>query len=617
MLAQVNATSYFVSRMGLMARIHRLEQVVADQIAAGEVIERPASIVKELIENSLDAAATQLDIDIEEGGVRRISVADNGNGIAQDDLPLAVERHATSKIQDAKDLAEVVTMGFRGEALASVAAVAKLEIVSRPSESDNAWSLRLEGGREVHFRPAGRAPGTTVEVSDLFYNTPARRRFLKTTRSELNKITEITRVLALGNPLCGFTLRHNGRELERMSAARTADERVMHVFGEDFLNEAMRVDIARDGFRLSGWVGSPNYTRSSSSRQFFYVNGRGVQDYLIAHAVKQAYKDILFHGRHPVFALFLELRPSDVDVNVHPTKSEVRYRDSRSVHNFIMSGIYRSLRNDPTESNAHTDADLVTSGHSTKFVSPQPDVSFERQRNLGLQDLDANPTAWLLSDALRSNQGDQNNAVPAESVGDEQFDSLPPLGTAIGQLKGAYILAENDEGLVVVDMHAAHERVLYEELKDLQGRNELARQRLLIPETLDVGVQDAELVEEHADALVRLGLVVERAGPTSVKLREIPALLATGDMETLLRDVLDDLREHGKSDAVTTREHQILATMACHNAIRFNRRLTLDEMNALLRKMEVTANAGQCNHGRPTFKVQSLKELDRKFLRGQ
>ena len=600
-----------------MSRIHRLEQVVADQIAAGEVIERPASIVKELVENSLDAGATAIDVGVEEGGVRRIVVSDDGNGIAKDDLPLAVERHATSKIRDAKDIEQVVTMGFRGEALASVAAVAKLDICSRPEDASNAWTLRLEGGTEIHFKPQGRPAGTTVEVSDLFYNTPARRRFLKTTRSELNQISEITRVLALGNPLCGFTLHHNGRELERMSAARTADERVGHVLGQDFIDEAMRVDVTRNGMRLWGWVGSPNFTRSNSSRQFFYVNGRGVQDYLVAHAVKQAYKDILFHGRHPVFALFLKVEPADVDVNVHPTKSEVRYRNSRTVHDFIMSGIYHSLRADPTDPRHHVESDFVDERDLVVPASHSVGAAPVRQRSLGLSDANQARSQWWLSEALIPEREATPESVHDDVLENESASELPPLGTAIGQLKGAYILAENDDGLVVVDMHAAHERVLYEEMKAHRGRNELARQRLLIPETLDVGVQDAELVEEHGDELVNVGLVVERSGPTTVKLREIPALLATSDMQTLLSDVLDDLREHGQSDAVTDREHQILATMACHNAIRFNRRLTLDEMNALLRKMEVTENAGQCNHGRPTFRTQSLKDLDRKFLRGQ
>ena len=600
-----------------MSQIRRLDPVVADQIAAGEVVERPASIVKELIENSLDAGATRIDIAVEDGGVRTIAVLDNGAGIAHEDLPLAVARHATSKIQAAEDLACVATMGFRGEALASVAAVSKLEISSKPTNAPSGWSIRVEGGHEVQSRPTGRAAGTSVEVADLFFNTPARRRFLKTTRSELNRITEITRVLALGNPLCGFTLRHNNRELERMSPARTADERVAHVLGGDFVNEAIRVDMERDGMRLWGWVGSPNFTRSNSSRQFFYVNGRAVQDYLVAHAVKQAYKDIMFHGRHPVFVLFLDLNAMDVDVNVHPTKSEVRYRNSTGVHNFIMSSIYRSLRTDPTDPDRHVSADMLTTPTTGATATSSLLSATVRQTTLGFDESTNTRTRWWLREAVRTEHDAQTTQLNDELENPPATRVLPPLGTALGQLKGAYILAENDDGLVVVDMHAAHERVLYEELKSYSSKNELARQRLLIPETLDVGAQDAELVEELAESLLQIGLVVERAGPTTVKLREVPALLLTSDLSVLLSDVLDDLREHGRSDAIETRHHHILATMACHNAIRFNRRLTLDEMNELLRKMEVTPNAGQCNHGRPTFRTQSLSDLDHIFLRGQ
>ncbi len=601
-----------------MRQIHRLDQVVADQIAAGEVIERPASIVKELVENSLDANAKTIDISVEAGGVRKIVVSDDGHGMAKDDLKLAVARHATSKIRVAQDLSSVMTMGFRGEALASVAAVAKLAIVSRLSSAEGAWALHLEGGRETHFGPHGRAVGTTVEVTDLFFNTPVRRRFLKTTRNELNRITEITRILAIGHPSCSISLRHNDRELDRMQQAGSADQRVAHVMGEDFLTEAMRVDTTRQAMRLWGWVGSPNFTRSNAGRQFFYVNGRAVQDYLVAHAVKQAYKDVLFHGRHPVFALFFEVDPAEVDVNVHPTKNEVRYRNSRAVHDFIMSSIYRSLRGDSIEHERHVDADLIPANKTPLQTQSDLRSATTGQHNLGLNTTETVRKQWWLSESLRPKSKQAVTASDTEdAAADEQEHTLPPLGTPIGQLKGAYILAENDEGLVVVDMHAAHERVLYEEMKEHSARHELARQRLLMPESLDVGIQDAELVEEHATELLHVGLVVERSGPTSIKLREIPALLATSDMQKLLHDVLDDLREHGRSDAVTTWQHQMLSTMACHNAIRFNRRLTLEEMDALLRKMEVTPNAGQCNHGRPTFRTQSLKDLDRKFLRGQ
>lgn len=591
-----------------MTNIHRLDQVVADQIAAGEVIERPASIVKELLENSLDAGATHIDVLCENAGIKRICVSDNGYGMDKDDLPLAVERHATSKIESAEDLTEVVTMGFRGEALASVAAVAKLDVTSRTSDAASAWTLRLEGGRDVHFRPTGRAVGTTVDVNELFYNTPARRRFLKTTRSEFNHLAAITRVIALGNPRCGFTLRHNGRDIERFTPARSTSERAAHVLGEDFLNEAIPIDTTRDDMRVWGWVGSPNYTRSSSSRQYFFVNGRSVQDYLVAHAVKLAYRDVMFHGRHPVFVLFLEIDPKNVDVNVHPTKSEVRYRDDRAVHNFIMSSMHHGLRGDATAPERHVESDFVTDEPTIPLPKGFRSAT-AAQRPLGLTEHESTPKQWWLSDAV----------TPLETTPEAPpvYTDLPPLGHAIGQLKGAYILAENDDGLVVVDMHAAHERVLYEQLKAQQLDNTMIRQRLLVPETMDVGVQDAELVENHGDALLSAGLLVDRTGPTSVTLREVPALLSTQDLQPLLNDVLDELREYGQTDAVQTREHQILATMACHNAIRFNRRLTLDEMNALLRTMEVTENAGQCNHGRPTFRTQSLKELDRKFLRGQ
>ena len=590
-----------------MSTIHRLDQVVADQIAAGEVIERPASIVKELLENSLDAGATSIDVLCEDAGVKRICVTDNGCGMNQDDLRLSVERHATSKIRSAEDLSEVVTMGFRGEALASVAAVAKLDVTSRAVNENSAWNLRIEGGREVHFRPAGRAVGTTVDVNDLFFNTPARRRFLKTTRSEFNHLSAFVRVIALGNPHCAFTLRHNEREVERFTPARSTAERAAHVLGDDFMQDAIAIDTTRDDMRVWGWVGSPNFTRSSSSRQYFFVNGRSVQDYLVAHAVKLAYRDILFHGRHPVFVLFLEIDPRDVDVNVHPTKSEVRYQNDRAVHNFIMSSMHRGLRRDPTAPDRHVPADLVPS-ETEPPVLPGFNSALATQRPLGLGENEVAPKQWWLSESVTPRETQQS----PQTNGD-----MPPLGHAIGQLKGAYILAENDDGLVVVDMHAAHERVLYEELKAQQRGNDMIRQRLLMPETMDVGIEDAELVEIHNDALQVSGLVVERSGPTSVTLREVPALLSTEDLKPLLSDVLDELRVHGQSDAVQSREDQIFATMACHNAIRFNRRLTLDEMNALLRKMEVTENAGQCNHGRPTFRTQSLEDLDRKFLRGQ
>ena len=597
-----------------MPSILRLDQVVADQIAAGEVIERPASIVKELIENSLDAGSSNVEIAVELGGVKKIEVRDNGTGMSRDDLPLALERHATSKIRRAADLNAVVSMGFRGEALASVAAVSKVDITSRHRTETAAWTIRVEGGNQIHLKPAGHPTGTTVSVNDLFYNTPARRSFLKTMRSEFNHISDVVRVLSIGHSECGFTLTHGGRELDRAIPSAEPEERIVHVLGEDFLREAAVVDATRDGMRVWGWIGSPNFTRSSANRQFYFVNGRAVKDYLISHAVKQAYRDILFHGRHPIFVLFMEINPDGVDVNVHPTKSEVRYRNSRGVHDFIMSSINRTLRGAPIEHTPNVESELITAARPQQLTNPQSATMTQGQ--LGLRD-EVAPADQFWKMKVVKPAPDIQTTEPVEQQDDDKVHAQP-LGRAIGQLKGAYILAENDDGLVVVDMHAAHERVLYEAMKtDRDKRGGLTRQRLLVPETLEVGVQDAELIESIGSKLERLGLLVERSGRTTVKLREIPVSLVTTDMEQLLLDVLDDLRVHGSTDAIEQRENDILATMACHSAIRFNQRLSLDEMNALLRQMEVTENAGQCNHGRPTFRTQSLKELDRIFLRGQ
>ena len=597
-----------------MSQIQRLQQVVADQIAAGEVVERPASIVKELVENSLDAGANRIDILVEQAGIQRILIQDDGCGMNREDLPLAVERHATSKISQAQDLQQIVTMGFRGEALASVAAVAKVEITSRIASESGAWSLRVEGGKHIYLKPVGRAVGTTVEVQDLFYNTPARRNFLKSNRAESTQINDVARVLMLGHPQCAFSLRNEDREIERVGATQDHQARIGHVLGESFIKESTEVDIEQNGLRLSGWIGSPNFTRSNSGRQYYFVNGRAVKDYLIAHAVKQAYGDTMFHGRHPVFVLFLELSPELVDVNVHPTKSEIRYRNARQIRDFVMSGIFRTVRGLPISPTHGTDKPIIPTQRQEGFLKPsQSEVVF--QTTLGLRDPEQNHAKRreFLRQLSQENEASPDS-VPVE-VQEERV--LPPLGRAIGQLKGAYILAENDEGLVVVDMHAAHERVLYEELKAQRQENQVTRQKLLIPEIVNVGVQDADFVEGLQDELQHTGIVMERASRTEVRLREVPAALLTSDMQVLVKDLIDDLREHGSTDVVEQRELHILATMACHSAIRFNRQLTLDEMNALLRTMEVTENAGQCNHGRPTYRMQSLEDLDRIFLRGQ
>ena len=594
-----------------MPRILTLDQTVADKIAAGEVIERPASIVKELIENSLDAHATRISIQIEQGGIKRVQIDDDGVGIEPEDLRLAVKRHATSKLTDAQDLFDIGTMGFRGEALASVAAISKLTIASRTQTAESGWELQVEGGKEIRHGPTARPVGTSVQVLDLFFNTPARRKFLKTPSTEFRYIGDIVRVMALANPDVAFTLRHNNRTVEEFLAVHDHGSRVDKILGENFVEESIAIDITRNRMRLQGWIGSPNFTRSNSSRQFFYVNVRNVQDHLVAHAVRQAYRDVMFHGRHPMFVLFLTIEPTDVDVNVHPTKREVRFRDARAVHDFLMSGIHYQIR----ASRPGGDQDVAAEFVSLDSFSDrqQPEASYTGN-NLSLP-LPSYGTRTKVQDFVNDSsiQPDEHPKVN----GEENAEDLPPLGFAIAQLKRAYILAENADGLVVVDMHAAHERVLYERLKQERSRHTLGSQRLLLPVVLEVSADEAQLVDESRNTLLEIGLHMEQAGPTQVKIREIPALLTKMNTEQLARDVIEDLKEFDTSLAVQDREDHLLGTFACHSAVRYNDRMSIDEMNALLRAMEQTDNAGYCNHGRPTYRLQSLKELDKVFLRGQ
>ena len=572
-----------------MPRIHRLPEFIANQIAAGEVVERPASIVKELIENSLDAGARFIGTTIEHGGVKRIVVQDDGCGIAPDDLRLAVSRFATSKIRGPGDLDGVETLGFRGEALASAASVSRLSITSAIAVGGGA-TLTVAGGTEETFRPAPHPVGTTVEVADLFYNTPARRKFLKTERTETGHVSDVVRRLALAHADVAFELRHGQRVLERLPAGRGLDA----IMGDEFLSEATAIDTSNGDLRLSGWIGLPGYTRAQANAQFFFVNGRAVQDRLAGHAVRQAYRDVMFHGRHPVFVLFLELDPASVDVNVHPTKREVRFRDSRHVHDFVFASLHRLLADarPGTDSGAATGARLAPG-------SPHGHASYP-QTSMSLASLVAQVPAAAVHD------------LPASEDGD-----IPPLGYALAQLHGVYILSQNEDGLVVVDMHAAHERITYEKLKTDYGGGKLTAQRLLVPIPLDVTPREADLVETHADELARLGLGIDRTGPQSCMIREAPSLLADGDTAALVRDLLDEMAEFGTSDAIQARAEELLASMACHGSARANRRLSVPEMNAILREMETTPNAGQCNHGRPTYFVQSMRELDHLFLRGR
>ena len=576
-----------------MPRIHRLSEFVANQIAAGEVVERPASIVKELIENSLDAGARSIRTTMENGGIKRIVVQDDGCGIAPDDLRLAVSRFATSKISEADDLDGVETLGFRGEALASAASVSRLSITSATSAGAG-MTLHVAGGTEEAFKPAAHPLGTTVEVADLFYNTPARRKFLKTVRTETGHVSEVVRRLALAHADVAFELRHGQRILERLPAGRKLDA----IMGKDFLSQAIAIDTGNGNGRLSlsGWIGLPGYTRAQPNAQFFFVNGRAVQDRLAGHAVRQAYRDVMFHGRHPVFVLFLELDPGSVDVNVHPTKREVRFRDSRHVHDFVFASLHRLLR----DLRPGTDPGETTTERLPPAGSPHGHASYP-QTSMSLSSLIAEaPAAAVLDAPTKEEEGD-----------------IPPLGYALAQLHGVYILSQNEDGLVVVDMHAAHERITYEKLKTDYGGGKLTAQRLLVPIGLDVTPREADIVETRAEELASLGLGIDRTGPRSCMVREVPSLLADRDVAALVRDLLDEIAEFGTSDAIQTQADNLLASMACHGSARANRRLSVPEMNAILREMETTPNAGQCNHGRPTYFVQSMRQLDHLFLRGR
>ena len=589
--------------------IRQLPDTLINQIAAGEVVERPASVVKELVENALDAGARRIDIDLEEGGVRLIRIRDDGGGIGPEELPLAVSRHATSKIASIDDLEAVATLGFRGEALPSVASVSRFRLASRPRDAAHGAELRIEGGRLGEVVPQAHPHGTTVEVRDLFYNVPARRKFLRAERTELSHIEEWLRSLALARPDVELRVTHNGKPSRRWKGEGDllSEVRLHEALGEEFARNALRVDHAGAGLRLHGWIAQPAYNRASTDQQYLYVNGRSVRDRNVAHAVRQAYSDVLFHGRHPAYVLFLELDPRGVDVNVHPAKHEVRFRESRLVHDFV----YRSLHAALAETRAGATAAPMPSlaaANEARWSMPPP-----QQQAIGLRVGDA-PAAYAALYAPRDGAlpPTAQPAMPQDAPG-----GMPPLGYAVAQLHGIYILAENADGLVVVDMHAAHERIGYEKLKAAHDGAGLRTQPLLVPASLAVSEREADVAEREAGTLARLGFEVQRSGPQSLLLRSVPALLAHGDVEALLRDVLADLREHGSTRRVDDTRDALLATMACHGAVRANRRLTLPEMNALLREMEATERSGQCNHGRPTWTRFSLAEMDRWFLRGR
>ena len=603
-------------------RIHSLPIQLVNQIAAGEVVERPSSVVKELVENCFDAGAGHITIEIEQGGARLIKIRDDGCGIVKEDLSLALSRHATSKIATLQDLEQVASMGFRGEALPSISSVARLTLISRTVDAQCAWCVTADGS-EQNFdpQPDPHPQGTTVDVRDLFYNTPARRKFLKTEKTEFAHIETLIKRMALSRFDIGFTLLHNQKEVLNLKPAATdsaQEHRIAGICGSAFIENSVKIDFAASGLQLTGWVGLPTFSRSQQDMQFFYVNGRLIRDKLVSHAVKQAYQDVLFHGRHSVFVLYLTLDPTLVDVNAHPAKLEVRFREGRLVHDFLFTALHRSLAKvRPAHSVVSIDDNV--SLPLTPEVVPEPSrPNFDQQPvyNPRPPQQTSLPTVAETISAYAS-------LYPEESAVQKQQPPLtptqdtPPLGYAIAHLHNIYILAETPKGIILVDAHAAHERVTYERLKKQYQSGAIPRQPLLLPIKIKVSSAEADLAEQEHEFFGSLGFELNRSGPETIILRSTPALLGTIDKEQLIRDVLADITEHGMSQRIQEQSNQLLATIACHGAVRARRRLGIDEMNALLRDMEQTERIGQCNHGRPTWIELSTNDLDKFFMRGQ
>jgi DNA mismatch repair protein MutL len=596
-------------------KIQLLPDHLINQIAAGEVVDRPASVVKELVENSLDAGACHVKVVLELGGKRAIRVSDDGEGMTGDDLALALQRHATSKITSLEDLEQVATMGFRGEALPSIASVARLDLGSKHASEEHGWTVRVRRGEVSGAEPSALQQGTRVDVEDLFYNVPARRKFLRAERTEFSQVDSLLRRFALARFDVGFELEHNGKSVSMLPPASSGpdqERRLQRVMGRDFIEHAIPIDEQRGVLGLRGWVAEPRYNRAQADRQFFFVNGRAVRDRLVAHAVRSAFQDVLYHGRHPAFVLFLDLPPETVDVNVHPQKQEVRFREARMVHDFLFSALHRAL--------AAGGAGAVRPGAGVPGVdSARPGhgadsfAAYGRQPGISLPVHDQMAAyARVLGRGQESPAGVSDLPEAAAEGGE-----APPLGFALAQLHGVYILSQNAKGLVMIDMHAAHERISYERLKARHSEGGIKGQRLLVPLDVRVSESEADLAERHGSDLIALGLVVDRSGPESLLLREVPALLGQSDAAQLLRDVLADLGSMGHSGRLETEINEILSTMACHGSVRANRQLTLPEMNALLRDMERTERSGHCNHGRPTWVQLDMALLDRLFLRGR
>ncbi len=630
--------------------IKQLPPHLVNQIAAGEVVERPASVVKELLENAIDAGAKKIEIDIELGGIKRIRIRDDGKGIPKAELSLALSRHATSKIASLDDLEHVASLGFRGEALPSIASVSRMTVSSRTEDEEQGWQLQDDGQEDFSEpEPVAHAKGTTIDVHDLFYNVPARRKFLKTEKTEFKHLQDVVKKISLSNFQIGITLRNgqnNSLVLQAALDRSGADRRVSEICGPAFMQESLYLDYEAAGLKLWGWVGLPTFSRSQADLQYFYVNGRIIRDRVVTHAVRQAYSDVLYHGRHPAYVLFLEMPPEKVDVNAHPTKHEVRFRDARLVHDFL----YRTLHKALADVRPNVAQDLPD------IPSQKPDLNEQQKLYIPVShDIPAGQVAEQMEVYQRLHEAAPSSSSPAtmpvstsESLQTEQIkasplaplseglaDKLsnnisaslpvdiantgetPPLGFAVAQLHGIYILAENADGLVVVDMHAAHERITYEHLKKSMAEDNIRSQPLLVPHSLAVSQKEGDCAEEFTEAFQKLGFELSRLSPEQITIRAVPNLLKNGNIEQLVRDVLADLIEHGNSQRIEQEMNEILSTMACHGSVRANHRLSIPEMNALLRDMERTERSGQCNHGRPTWTQLSIDQLDKLFMRGQ
>jgi len=600
-----------------MSSIQLLPDLLINQIAAGEVIERPASALKELLENSLDSGATEIVVQLEGGGIKLLRVRDNGGGIAPEQLPFALKRHTTSKIVSLDDLQRVASMGFRGEALASMASVAQVTLTSRDAASVHAWQIQTADGTQSEASPAAHAHGTSVEMRELYFNTPARRKFLKSEGTEFTYCEEAFKRIALSRPDVTFTLQHNARMVWQLPVVteRATQQRAAALLGNKFAHSAVTVDHHAANLNLYGLAALPAYSRATRDAQYFFINGRFVRDKVLMHAVRQAYQDILHGQRHPAFVLFLDMPPEGVDVNVHPAKSEVRFRESQAIHQFVFHSLQQALSTPMAESNAAAPPS-PTEQNNERTYTP----GFQQHRmSYGVAEREAAYRLWEVQtasgkQAMEATMSGSELTAP-EPVNKEAVEH--PLGFALAQLSGIYILAQNEQGLIVVDMHAAHERIVYEKLKTAFDQQQMPIQALLIPVSFTAEALDIASAEEQQDALAQLGFDIAPLSPTTLAVRAMPAMLKQAHAEAAVRDVLRELREYGASRALTERRNELLATLACHSAVRANQQLTVPEMNGILRQMEQTERSGQCNHGRPTWFQISLAELDTMFMRGK